>query len=809
MTSSSSSSSSAAASSGVTAASFQQHYLYLSPEYPLRFTPPVERQASVFFDESNRQVFAVRDKDNTTEVTVFAVNKSNPMRYNIHGKGNIVSVKFSLDQKILTVQKTARDIDFININDRTEFTYSCKSKSATQIIGFHWTYMNELVLVTTQGIELFKLDPGKQSLKLIKAVSVAVNWYNYSHEHRILLVSTSLQANVMYGFHFKSGAMTRLPRFDVELPASYNKVQPRLHESDLTIAMVYGRLYCLHVRSTGLSPDQHHSSGSAEIVLYQLTREAVTKKAILDLQVDGKFAINVVDNVIVVHRQESRTSMLFDIRLPPRDVYSSNGLLRPVSPSPYRTASPVASPVSSTHPSLLGNAAMVASEVPIFDHVLAPLSIAPFRLRNEIKGDPSADSATTAANPIDCELYAVSWVVFQPNLVIDAKLGVLWQLSIKLDAIVNMISDKNRLVDFLLRRTNSKQVLLQVCRTLLEEASPSWLSTISIVFDQLNAVYKSSSIGTDGLPLPEQQPAMFMSAAARWLSTSTSMSAAAASIAASSATASTTLASSSPRSASIGSGTIVVASEQPMSQTNLLAGLDADAAFSDAALSGGTVVDARTSLQRSLGKGCVVIDQADMFSAVFHPLEESKDFKYRSFVAVLVEYIRSLSVFKIPVQHYLYELVINLLVRNNRYYQLHQFLQYHVVNDSKHVACLLLSLENTYPPAYQLALDMLKRLPNSDAEIVDVFLSKGAVLGALRYIRSQNLESTADARQFLEVAVSTKDDMLFYTVFKFFEQRNIKYRKSPEFTKDDRCEAYVQRFQEHFRSGPHLTQFQS
>lgn len=34
-------------------------------------------------------------------------------------------------------------------------------------------------------------------------------------------------------------------------------------------------------------------------------------------------------------------------------------------------------------------------------------------------------------------------------------------------------------------------------------------------------------------------------------------------------------------------------------------------------------------------------------------------------------------------QHYLYELVIKTLVHHNLFYMLHQFLQYHVLSDSK------------------------------------------------------------------------------------------------------------------------------
>lgn len=77
--------------------------------------------------------------------------------------------------------------------------------------------------------------------------------------------------------------------------------------------------------------------------------------------------------------------------------------------------------------------------------------------------------------------------------------------------------------------------------------------------------------------------------------------------------------------------------------------------------------------------------------------------------------------------------MIKTLVQHNLFYMLHQFLQYHVLSDSKPLvspppepedtdsrskvksfflcvfeACLLLSLESTYPPAHQLSLDMLK-----------------------------------------------------------------------------------------------------
>lgn len=101
------------------------------------------------------------------------------------------------------------------------------------------------------------------------------------------------------------------------------------------------------------------------------------------------------------------------------------------------------------------------------------------------------------------------------------------------------------------------------------------------------------------------------------------------------------------------------------------------------------------------------------------------DEKY--FVAVLVEYIRSLTHYKIEVLYFLYEMIINSLVRNNHFYQLHQFLQYHVIADSHPVAYQLLSIEQRYEPAGQLALDMLKRLNIQPSHMIEILLLRKQV----------------------------------------------------------------------------------
>jgi hypothetical protein len=169
--------------------------------------------------------------------------------------------------------------------------------------------------------------------------------------------------------------------------------------------------------------------------------------------------------------------------------------------------------------------------------------------------------------------------------------------------------------------------------------------------------------------------------------------------------------------------------------------------------------------------GFVVVTQADMYTHVFAPIEARdpplQDTKY--VVGIITEYIRSLNFHHIAVTPYLHELLINFLVSTSRWHHLYQLLQYHVVSDSTHVACQLLSLESKYPPAYQLALDMMKRL-NTHEQIVEVLISKNLLLHALRFMKSHPYVKIPPKRV-LEAAVQLHDNAILFHVYKFFEAR--------------------------------------
>ncbi|XP_023063553.1 regulator of MON1-CCZ1 complex isoform X4 [Piliocolobus tephrosceles] len=507
----------------------EDYYLELC-ERPVQFEKanPVN---CVFFDEANKQVFAVRS-GGATGVVVKGPDDRNPISFRMDDKGEVKCIKFSLENKILAVQRTSKTV----------------------------------------------VLPEKRSLKLLKSHNLNVNWYMYCPESAVILLSTTVLENVLQPFHFRAGTMSKLPKFEIELPAAPKSTKPSLSERDIAMATVYGQLYVLFLR--------HHSrtsnSTGAEVVLYHLPREGACKKMhILKLNRTGKFALNVVDNLVVVHHQDTETSVIFDIKL--RGEFDGS--------------------VTFHHP------------------VLPARSIQPYQI--PIAGP----AAVTSQSPVPCKLYSSSWIVFQPDIIISASQGYLWNLQVKLEPIVNLLPDKGRLMDFLLQRKECKMVILTVCSQMLSESDRASLPVIATVFDKLNHEYKKY--------------------------------------------------------------------------------LDAEQSYAMAVEAG----QSRSSplLKRPV-RTQAVLDQSDVYTHVLSAFVQKKEMPHKFVIAVLMEYIRSLNQFQIAVQHYLHELVIKTLVQHNLFYMLHQFLQYHVLSDSKPLACLLLSLESFYPPAHQLSLDMLKTL---------------------------------------------------------------------------------------------------
>jgi hypothetical protein len=91
---------------------------------------------------------------------------------------------------------------------------------------------------------------------------------------------------------------------------------------------------------------------------------------------------------------------------------------------------------------------------------------------------------------------STNWVIFQPNIIIDARLGCLWFLQINLDQTIELVTSIPLLIDFLMLRRNSKSVILKVCKNSIigsaEENMRNRLGNMSLIFNKLNSSYKEA-----------------------------------------------------------------------------------------------------------------------------------------------------------------------------------------------------------------------------------------------------------------------------------------------------------------------------
>lgn len=77
---------------------------------------------------------------------------------------------------------------------------------------------------------------------------------------------------------------------------------------------------------------------------------------------------------------------------------------------------------------------------------------------------------------------------------------------------------------------------------------------------------------------------------------------------------------------------------------------------------------------------------------------------------ILILYLTSLAKYNIAAQHDISKMVIVDLVRRKKFDTLQQLIKFSLINESKPLACFLLSLSNTHSSVTQMALDMLHKL---------------------------------------------------------------------------------------------------
>lgn len=702
-------------------------------------------------------------------------------------EGHVLSIRYSLDGKIIGIQRSQQEIEFINRETSKVFSLRCKVESEC-ILGFFWTDCPtcDIVLVKTSGLDLYSLQVELNNLKLVETRRFNVSWYVYTHESRLVLLASGMQCKTLTGFQFSAGGIIRLPKFDATITKAEVNKKPVLGPEDVQIATMYGRIYCLQVDRVGM-----------QLHLFRFYRDAVVHQGSLPIY-STKVAINIVDNVLLVHQVDAKVVLLYDI--------------------------------------FADSKAPISAPLPLL--VRGPLGSTVISARNKDKQSGSSSQSAQAETLTTSEgnVYGDGWVFLNPDLICDNIHGLLWRVHLDLEAIAASSSEVPSLLAFLQRRRleadKAKQLSLAVMRSIILERRA--LSVIVNAMDILTVSFshamrlvnymavapetavsnrpfsqqpldsdmnegqkalkldaplsentgvldmhgKATRAATDGTEVEKETVHAIMTSALRESSSSSfgdtdsqeninagHVSARPEGTAGSSSTQhqlhfdvnkddcreGTTI--KAERRASVDSENSSLRHEKTLVRSE-----------SSEIHSRGPLESTIPDLHRPQ-TASTVISPDEIFNSVFAVVEEEMSGDPMYLVGLIVEYFRSAAAEKLKVPPGLHVLTVQLLARDECYVELEQFVLNKILEASKEVAMQLLEIGSSHMPTRKLGMDMLRQL-SCHSDYVSLLLQDGHFIEALRYVR-RNRVLTIPPVLFLEAAVSTKESQKLASVLRF------------------------------------------
>ena len=324
------------------------------------------------------------------------------------GEGPVLAARFSLDGKVLAVQRSLTDVEFIPSGDGGgAFWQRCRRGGET-ILGFFWASSAgvDFVLATTGGLELYALLPARNGLRLVEEKRKSgVCWLLYTHETRLALLGCGAHGNKLFGFQFSGAGHVKLPKFELPVPSA-TAGRSSIGPDSVRLLAVYGRLFCAHI-----------DREARTLVLYRFYRDALLRQHSFPLP-SASVAISVIDNALVLHTLDSGVALVLDVLS------------------------------ASTHP--------LASPLPVGGVTLSADAAAP----------------TNAAEPDATSMYGTSCEFLAPDLLLNrcgsvssvatracsqapqphSSQSQLWRLKLDLRALAASCSDRPVLIGFLQRR---------------------------------------------------------------------------------------------------------------------------------------------------------------------------------------------------------------------------------------------------------------------------------------------------------------------------------------------------------------------
>ncbi|EQC29271.1 hypothetical protein SDRG_12939 [Saprolegnia diclina VS20] len=279
-----------------------------------------------FYDSAHRCIIALRpcadgsgESDGRLSLQLAGLPDASAMptgRYGSYARGTaFCSAKLSTSKQFLALQRSDVEVEIAVLREpHHRFNVLCKRSS--RILGLVWsskiaylkTSTEYLVLVTTGGLEQFKVTPVKCTFQRLVAHATFAYWYNV--DAHLVVLQTGANASELRPFILEGAIVTKCSKVVVAGVAR------------VCVATLYDTYYILHCTSS-------------QLLFYRVEAGTDTKcvRALeLPFPAHADVAFSVVDNVVVAHSRAFGVSCLYDIAL---DV--AEPVVSPLPPAPATT----------------------------------------------------------------------------------------------------------------------------------------------------------------------------------------------------------------------------------------------------------------------------------------------------------------------------------------------------------------------------------------------------------------------------------------------------------------------------------------
>jgi hypothetical protein len=369
-------------------------------------------------------------------------------------KASVILIRLSLDKQLLAIQCSLTTIIVLEIESRRQWTIVIKASTDLDNVnrissdGLIWSEhggnSQDLIIVTTKGLELYKISASRAQCKLSRTISCSCYAFWYEPNHRLLLIASlspqkrgstsptppgtansqsASQKLQMCGIFLRIDKKDHLmPKLELPPPEKSPKfeVSNISSKENVSLASIYGEPYCVSLQ---------HINESDYLVLHHISKSNINRAYILSIPFPNPLLrITVIDNVLVCHGREEDGSVLFDVN-----------------------------PIS-----------MTTKKIPDFDDPDDTIDvILPLTPPTKINVEPSSaydssDASTSFMNNIcfdnNLSSYANSrqhsnWQIFSPAWAWNSDNQSIWRLRLNIEAISSTIFDPKKALAFLLSRS--------------------------------------------------------------------------------------------------------------------------------------------------------------------------------------------------------------------------------------------------------------------------------------------------------------------------------------------------------------------